>query len=679
MINTSRLTRFSAVAALTAATWTALPGNAFAANVTTYAALQAAFTNPASAGGVVTLDADVVQGGNADLSLAAGSSLVLDLSGHSLDTGSIKLGSGSKLTVTDSSVGAAGTLTALAASGDGAGISVDGATLLIEGRAVVHATARQSTAAGIGGDSRHPENGSVTLTGHAHVRAAGGQFGAGIGGGDHGAGGTVTINDHATVTAASTDGAGIGGGDYAAGGTIHITDSAHVTATSGAGAGIGGGYWGGDGGAVTIDGAATVHATSTGRGAGIGGGQAALTSPPTGGNGGTVAIGGSAGVVAEGSYIGAGIGGGGNGAGGSLTVTGHPIVVAKTTGYGAGIGGGYHGAGGHVLLDGGMVTAANREHYSHTSSAVGMGDGDTTFGSLAVNSPATLEIPEGAVLRVPAGIIVTGNGSLHDAPGGTVVNDGAIQLPTANVQWQLLGLLPHNYLVTFNANGGTPTTAVRVFATTFAEGARTVPADPTRAGWDFEGWNTKADGSGQSVHFTANTVISADETLYAQWGAATVTEAVPRGKAKPGQDLPVDVTVHALDAVAGIPHGTVTLYIDGKAVATATLDAHGRAVLTYPHVTRGEHVLRVVYTPSGREWGPSRSPEIRIQAGKPYPTQHGGHPGNGHPGTGGQGWHRPGHLASTGPTGLVEAAGLGLLSLLGGLASLRVGRRFRRR
>src|SRR6185312_5037293 len=90
--------------------------------------------------------------------------LVLDLAGHSLDTGSIKLGSGSKLTVTDSSLGTPGTLTALAASGEGAGISVDGGTLLIEGRAVVHATARQSTAAGIGG-GYHGAGGHVVLDG----------------------------------------------------------------------------------------------------------------------------------------------------------------------------------------------------------------------------------------------------------------------------------------------------------------------------------------------------------------------------------------------------------------------------------------------------------------------------------------------------------------------------------
>jgi len=42
-----------------------------------------------------------------------------------------------------------------------------------------------------------------------------------------------------------------------------------------------------------------------------------------------------------------------------------------------------------------------------------------------------------------------------------------------------------------------------------------LPAAPTRAGYNFTSWNTKADGTGSN--FTASTVVKANITVYAQW------------------------------------------------------------------------------------------------------------------------------------------------------------------
>lgn len=115
---------------------------------------------------------------------------------------------------------------------------------------------------------------TATSTG-SRLTANGGYLGAGIGGGSHGSGGSVTITGNAYVEAnGGIGGAGIGGGYNGSGGTVNISGSAYVMANSsdqgdsGGGAGIGGGGWGGAGGTVTINGGMV---TAIG-GAGIGGG-----------------------------------------------------------------------------------------------------------------------------------------------------------------------------------------------------------------------------------------------------------------------------------------------------------------------------------------------------------------------------------------------------------------------
>ena len=117
--------------------------------------------------------------------------------------------------------------------------------------------------------------GTLTLkddkeAGSGSLKATGGKYGAGIGGGNYGSGNygsgkTITIKG-GTVTAKGGDcGAGIGGGNGGIGENITITDGT-VTATGGIyGAGIGGGV-NASGSNVTVSGAAQVTATATGSG-----------------------------------------------------------------------------------------------------------------------------------------------------------------------------------------------------------------------------------------------------------------------------------------------------------------------------------------------------------------------------------------------------------------------------
>ena len=186
--------------------------------------------------------------------------------------------------------------------------------------------------------------GTLTLkddkeAGSGSLKATGGKYGAGIGGGNYGRGNygsgkTITIKG-GTVTAKGGDcGAGIGGGNGGIGENIKITDGT-VNATGGwGGAGIGGGDGGyggyGNGKNITItDG--TVTATGGIHGAGIGGGDSGI------GENITITDGT---VTATGGIYGAGIGGGVNASGSNVTVSGAAQVTAT-----AGKSDGYYGAG----------------------------------------------------------------------------------------------------------------------------------------------------------------------------------------------------------------------------------------------------------------------------------------------------------------------------------------------
>ena len=138
-------------------------------------------------------------------------------------------------------------------------------------------------AAGIGGSAAEGTK-NITIEGYATVHAAGGDWGAGIGGGGYygaekpGDAENIIIQGYATVDAESGGGgAGIGGGYAGNAKNIIIRGHSKVTATACSGAAIGGGsagwgsYYGGSAKGIVICDHATVAARSdTGHGAAIG-------------------------------------------------------------------------------------------------------------------------------------------------------------------------------------------------------------------------------------------------------------------------------------------------------------------------------------------------------------------------------------------------------------------------
>lgn len=101
-----------------------------------------------------------------------------------------------------------------------------------------------------------------------------------------------------------------------------------------------------------------------------------------------------------------------------------------------------------------------------------------------------------------------------------VGNGGASYTPTASVtlyaHWTVI-----TYTVAYNANNGSgaPSSQTKNYGVTLTLSS----TKPTRTGYTFSGWNTKADGSGTSYAAGANYTANAAATLYAQWTIITYT------------------------------------------------------------------------------------------------------------------------------------------------------------
>ena len=289
--------------------------------------------------------------------------------------------------------------------------------------------------AGIGGAGA-ANDAQVKITG-GKITATGGEYGAGIGGGFKGSG-DVTISGGEIHANGGNYGAGIGGGDYSSG-KVTISGG-EINATGGyLGAGIGGGEKGS--GDVTITGGEITSATGGKYGAGIGGGEYSS---------GKVTIEGNTEVNAAGGTGGAGIGGGygaknnSNSTGNQITIrsneNGSPTVNAVGGGTkkgiadigGAGIGTGCNSnADTTITLEGKVTITATA---GKDNVAIGDKNGEQEFNGLAGGTSITRkdsdknDIPPlpGDKVPTPSGGDSAGGGSAGgDSAGGDSTGGGS--------------------------------------------------------------------------------------------------------------------------------------------------------------------------------------------------------------------------------------------------------------
>ena len=159
----------------------------------------------------------------------------------------------------------------------------------------------------------------------------------------------------------------------------------------------------------------------------------------------------------------------------------------------------------------------------------------------------TLTVVPDAGYEYVAGSLSATKLATNEAIALTDQGDGTwtFTMPTANVAVSanftaIDPIAPDSYTVHFNANGGTGTMADQTL--TLGDENPLSPCTFTRIGFDFAGWNTKADGSGTSYadgeKVTDIAAAGQTITLYAKWTKIDVPIIDPIDPIDPG-DVPI--------------------------------------------------------------------------------------------------------------------------------------------
>lgn len=316
------------------------------------------------------------------------------------------------------------------------------------------------------------------------VVGAGGGGGSNLGGG--GGGGRVISQSNLTISQPATITVGAGG----AGGVGNYTETTNHGKTGGRSAVVSGSInvlsLGGSGGNGRMS-ATNLNPDGTAISSGYTGGGGAYENPPA-----HIAIAGAGGPGFIGGNGSGNGGGGGGGAGGPGVARGNGTTPASAASSG-GIGvsssitgtATYFGGGGGASWYGGP---------GGWSGAGGLGGGGQGANGAGAGANGTANTGGGGGGGYSS---ISGNGG-----SGIVI-----------IRY---GIPDGSSLLSFNANGGTGSDA-SVILTTGTAGAVPSSTNILRAGFDFLGWNTLANGSGDSFALGAPITISTSTILYAKW------------------------------------------------------------------------------------------------------------------------------------------------------------------
>jgi uncharacterized repeat protein (TIGR02543 family) len=162
---------------------------------------------------------------------------------------------------------------------------------------------------------------------------------------------------------------------------------------------------------------------------------------------------------------------------------------------------------------------------------------------------------------------------------------------------------PGPYVVIFKLNNGTEANWADRTVTPPADTitGENFPAEPTRTGYSFIGWNTEPSGSGSA--FTASTTVTEDMTVYARWTGGMITLNPDAGDgafsqesftlSKSGTGNPDSQTI----SVTGTGYTNPRWLVDRIPRGTGT-----DITLSAAHYSLGGHTLTLLITKDGVSW-----------------------------------------------------------------------------
>lgn len=164
-----------------------------------------------------------------------------------------------------------------------------------------------------------------------------------------------------------------------------------------------------------------------------------------------------------------------------------------------------------------FISLGGAPQYTHTISFNANG-GSVSTSSKTVTSGSTY-----GTLPTPTRTGYTFNGWYTASSGGTKITSSSMVALTANqtlyAHWTEI---PKDFIITFNASGGSVSTSSKSVTNGSTYG--TLPT-PTRSGYTFDGWYTAVSG-GTKITSSSTVSLTTNQTLYAHWTANPKTYTI---------------------------------------------------------------------------------------------------------------------------------------------------------
>ena len=278
----------------------------------------------------------------------------------------------------------------------------------------------------------------------------------------------------------------------------------------------------------------------------------------------------------------------------TLTIRGSGTLIAGSKANGAGIGSGYRNCG-NIVIEGGTIIATGGR------GAAGIGSGKNNYcGKITITDGVT-SVTARAGTGAPHSIGSGSNSSVGTVTIGDVVTGS---IPQSPFTYNPSDTTP--YTVTFDANGGEGSMDAQEFVSNTPQ---TLTANSfTRTNYEFDGWNTAANGSGYAYREGQIIVNLGNVTLYAQWKPTLITKTLNSNTG--------DVELEDGDVVSGtggrnthvtIADGaTVTLYnvnitsISGNEWAGITCKGNATIIVKGSNAVKGGNYSAGIFVPSGK-------------------------------------------------------------------------------